>query len=323
MVSSGESAWTMDAIRAAARAAANAAKLAGKARAKASEAVEAGGEAAVEAAKAAARAAARARFEAGEEVAEEEREAQVVAKRAERAAAEAVLKDARRRRDQKGTKAAAERPCDDSTVEVEWEPLQCEFSAWAANRTVEGQPGQTGDRSESRMLRRRTLRRLKLGEPCAERAWAEQWRENVLCWIVAFPLSTQHVLGNCASALALVLGSHLDTSWRATQATLGRQVDTNLQTHGSFGAPVGSFGAPACKRFFEALEESKLELPSVPDFPENPSFRLPPIPRLYATRQNRAKSKPSAFLPLSMSTCSLAHAVAHMQFSTCTRAHAV
>ena len=131
-------------------------------------------------------------------------------------------------------------------------------------------PGEPLERNsrQTRCEERRRRRRLQLesrpaGKRGGETAWDAEWRTRIECWWMGLPMPTQARLGGCLGALALHLGSRLDTA-------LGRPPQ-------SAAAPLAA--EAGCE--WLAQREEALQLPEFPklEFPKL-DFGVPPLPRL-------------------------------------------
>ena len=113
------------------------------------------------------------------------------------------------------------------------------------------------------------------GANALERRWLQRWHGIVECWWVGLPIPTQQRLSGCLGALALHLGSRLETAWRAAQASLS---GAGALQH----APAGAADAtevPSAEAGCDAFIEGSLSLPSLPQLPSL-DFNPPPIPNL-------------------------------------------
>lgn len=142
-----------------------------------------------------------------------------------------------------------------------------------AERRRRKRPSACAD-AERRRLVAQPLVAAEAGESDGEDFYVE-WRDRFECWYTGLAIPTQHKLvGECLGALALHLGTRMDATWKAAQATLGR-------TAAASSAAVSSASVSAaagCEWVGEALEGG-VELPALPEFPPIPqSFQLPPIP---------------------------------------------
>ena len=109
-----------------------------------------------------------------------------------------------------------------------------------------------------------------------ERAeWMREARWRLGCWLhQSLPASmTEETLGACVGALALHVGSRLDSAFTAAQRLLGRSV------------PTARASLQAAEQGCEWLErtEGLQRLPELPEFPQDARFTIPPIPKLLPT----------------------------------------
>ena len=143
---------------------------------------------------------------------------------------------------------------------------------WPGRRRLKQQRG-------VHLVRDRAARVQSVG---VDAAWLEEWHARVSCWWMALPMPTQAQLGECMGALALALGSRLDSSLLAAQALIGRSTSGSAGGGGG-GAPTAPAAEPGCEWVLMGEQISHPEMPT--SFPPNLDFTLPPIPKLLPSWQ--------------------------------------
>ena len=172
-----------------------------------------------------------------------------------------------------GDKGGTGKVCDASKLRaLGWKPRFASFSACMDYQALIMKAVDEIDKDKRRLAadwsdwfgpgggRESVARRLAQEEAEVD-GWLQSWRDGLECWYIGLPMPNQAQLGSCMGALALHVGSRLET-------VLGR---TPTQ--------MAAASEPGC----EWLGQHAPHWESLPDFPEGVPSQfeaLPPIPAL-------------------------------------------